>query len=62
MEEALSSGENSEEEEEIEDMEVDEDDERQLPRLPMEVWVGVFSFLSGPSLFRCKFSSSTMIN
>ena len=52
MEEATSSGENSEEEEEIEDMEVDEDDERQLPRLPMEVWVGVFSFLCGPSLFR----------
>jgi len=55
MEEAISSGENSEEEEEeIEEMEVDEDDERQLPSLPMEVWVGVFSFLSGPSLFRCE--------
>jgi len=36
-------------------MEVDdEDDERWLPSLPMEVWVGIFSFLSGPSLFRCE--------
>ena len=52
MEEALSSSENSEEEEEIEDMEVDEVDEKRLPSLPMEVWVGIFSFLSGPSLFR----------
>ena len=55
MEETLSSGENSEEEEEIEEMEVDEDDERRLPSLPMEIWVEVFSFLSGPSLFRCRF-------
>jgi len=54
MEEALSSSENSEEEEEIEDMEVDEVDEKRLPSLPMEVWVGIFSFLSGPSLFRCE--------
>ena len=52
MEEAISSSENSEEEEEIEDMEVDEDDERRLPSLPIEVWVSIFSFLSGPSLFR----------
>ena len=43
-------------EEEIEDMEVDEDDERQLPSLPMEVWVQVFSYLSGPSLFRYRLS------
>ena len=43
-------------EEEIEDMEVDEDDERQLPSLPMEVWVQVFSYLGGPSLFRYRFS------
>ena len=42
-------------EEEIEDMEVDEDDERQLPSLPMEVWVQVFSYLSGPSLLRYRF-------
>jgi len=54
MEEAISSGENSEEEEEIEEMEVDEDDERRLPSLPMEIWVEVFSYLSGPSLFRCE--------
>ena len=52
MEQAISS-ENSEEEEEIEYMEVDdEDDERRLPSLPIEVWVEIFSFLSGPSLFR----------
>jgi len=25
-----------------------------LPSLPMEVWVQVFTFLSGPSLFRCE--------
>ena len=52
MEEEISSGENSEEEEEMEEMEVDADDDRQLPSLPMEIWVEIFSFLSGPSLFR----------
>ena len=62
MEEAISSGENSEEEEEIEEMEVDEDDERRLPSLPMEIWVEVFSYLSGPSLFRCQFQTFTMID
>jgi len=42
------------EEEDYENMDVDEDNERLLPSLPMEVWVGVFSHLSGPSLFRCE--------
>ena len=62
MEEAISSGENSEEEEEMEEMEVDADDERQLPSLPMEIWVEVFSFLSGPSLFRWKFPTFNVID
>ena len=26
----------------------------ELPELPMEVWVKVFSFLTGPDLFRCE--------
>jgi len=42
------------EEEDYENMDVDEANERLLPCLPMEVWVGVFSYLSGPSLFRCE--------
>ena len=25
-----------------------------LARLPLEVWVKVFSYLSGPDLFRCE--------
>ena len=44
-------------EEDYENMDVDEDNERLLPCLPMEVWVGVFSYLSGPSLFRCSITA-----
>ena len=45
------------EEEDYENMDVDEDNERLLPSLPMEVWVAVFSHLSGPSLFRCSITA-----
>ena len=31
----------------------------ELPELPMEVWVKVFTFLTGPDLFRCEAVSSS---
>ena len=59
MEEDISDkmSEEGEEEEDFENMDVDEDNERLLPSLPMEVWVCVFSHLSGPSLFRCSITA-----